>query len=58
MFKTIKLFILFDIFLKLSFKVTTIFTNVTRTTDNTSKSIYQKRFRKHQELDFYAKHDF
>ena len=40
MFKTIKLFILFDIFLKPSFKVTTIFTNVTRTTDNTSKSIY------------------
>ena len=40
MFRTMKTFILIDMLLNLSFKMTTIFTNVTRTAAHTSKSIY------------------
>ena len=40
MFKNMRLLILFDMFLKTSFKMTTNFANVARTTASTSKFIY------------------
>ena len=40
MFKNVKLVILFDILLNLSFKMAAIFTNIARTTASTSKFIY------------------
>ena len=40
MFKNMRLVILFGMFLNPSFKMTTTFTNVARTTANTSKFIY------------------
>ena len=45
MFKNIRLIILFDMLFNPSFKMTTIFTNVARTTASTSKFIYWKRFK-------------
>ena len=42
MFKNMRLVIRFDIFLNPSFNMTTTFTNVARTTANTSKFIYQE----------------
>ena len=44
MFKNMRLVILFDMFLNPSFKMTTSFTNIARTTASTSKLIYYKRF--------------
>ena len=40
MFENMRLVILFDILLNPSFKMTTSFTNITRTTASTSKVIY------------------
>ena len=40
MFKNIRLVILFDMLLDLSFKMTTSFANIARTTASTSKFIY------------------
>ena len=40
MFKTMRLVILFDMFLNLSFKMTTGFANVARTTSDASKFVY------------------
>ena len=44
MFKNMRLVILFDMLLNPSFKMTTSFTNITRTTASTSKFIYSERF--------------
>ena len=44
MFKNMILVILFDMLLNPSFKMTTSFTNITRTTASTSKFIYSERF--------------
>ena len=40
MFKNMRLAILVDMFLNLSFKMTAIFANIARTTASTSKFIY------------------
>ena len=50
MFKNMILLMLFDIFFNSSFKMTTDFANIARTTTSTSKFVYWKRFlytRKH-----------
>ena len=44
MFKSMRVVILFAMFLNPSFKMTTSFANVARTTVNTSKFIYQEKF--------------
>ena len=44
MFKNMRLVILFDMLLNPSFKMTTSFANIARTTASTSKFIYQERF--------------
>ena len=44
MFKNMRLIILFDMLFNPSFKMTTIFANVARTTASTSKFIYWERF--------------
>ena len=44
MFTNMRLVILFDVFLNPSFKMTTSFTNIARTTASTSKLIYYKIF--------------
>ena len=44
MFKNMRLVILFDMFLNPSFKMTTSFANIARTTASTSKFIYYERF--------------
>ena len=43
MFENIRLVILFDVFLNLSFKVTVRFTSIAATTANTSKFIYTRK---------------
>ena len=55
MFKNMRLVIRFDIFLNPSFKMTTTFTNVARTTANTNKFICQEMS---QEMGLYMKHSF
>ena len=44
MFKNMQLVIPFDMFLKPSFKMTTSFANIARTTATTSEFIYYERF--------------
>ena len=44
MFKNMRLVILFDMLLNPSFKMTTSFVNIARTTASTSKFIYWERF--------------
>ena len=44
MFKNMRLVILFDMFVNPSFKMTTGFANIARTTASTSKFIYSERF--------------
>ena len=44
MFKNMRLVILFDLLLNPSFKMTTGFANIAKTTANTSKFIYLERF--------------
>ena len=44
MFKNMRLVILFDMLLNPSFKMTTSFANIARTTASTSKFIYWERF--------------
>ena len=44
MLKIMRVVVLFDMFLNPSFKMTTNFANVARTTGSTSKFIYQERF--------------
>ena len=44
MFKNMRLVILFDMFLNLSFKMATRFLNMARITAGTSKFIYLERF--------------
>ena len=44
MFKNMRLVILFDMLLNPSFKMTTRFANIARTTESTSKFIYLERF--------------
>ena len=44
MFKNMRLVILFDMLLNPSFKMTTSFANIARTTASTSKFIYKERF--------------
>ena len=56
MFKNMRLVIRFDMFLlNPSFKMTTTFTNVARTTANTNKFICQEMS---QEMGLYMKHSF
>ena len=45
MFKNIRLVIPFDMFLNPSFKMTTSFANIARTTPRTSKFIYKESFK-------------
>ena len=55
--KKVKLIILFDMLLNPSFKITTSFANIARTTTSTSKLNTRKDF-KYQELDLYMKNNF
>ena len=57
MFNTMTLFILFNIFLSPSLKITTSFANIARTTTSTSKYILGK-ISDHQELGLNMKNDF
>ena len=54
-----RLVIPLDMFLNRSFKMTTSFANVARTTASTSKFIYiLGKISNHQELDLYMKNNF
>ena len=57
MFKNMRLVILFDMLLNPSFKMTTSFANIARTTASTSKFILGK-ISNHQELSLYMKNNF
>ena len=52
MFKNMRLVILFDIFLNPSFKITTSFASVARTTASTGKFIYYEWFQVIRNLVF------
>ena len=58
MFKNMGLVILFDMLLNPSFKVTTSFANIARTTANTKKIYILGKISNHQELDLYMKNNF
>ena len=57
MFKNMRLVILFGMLLNRSFKMTTSFANIVRTTASTSKFILGKILY-HQELGLYVKNNF
>ena len=52
-----RLAILFDMFLNPSFKATTSFGNIARTTANTQKIYILGKISNHQELDLYMKNN-
>ena len=58
MFENMRLVILFDMFLSPSFKMTTSFANIARTTGSTSKFIFLGKISNHQEWGLYMKNNF